>query len=233
MIVIVCGQHRSGSTLAWQVAYELLRSRHSVSAPMGASSRQLWLHALRPRHVRMMKVHFSPSMRRKQFPTWGARYIYTYRDPRDVVASLIRKGRYPIGHERRGPTGVSAIVQRELRGDKFWTRREHAWIGRYETISQDMPGMVRSLADFLDITVTDEEVERITAFVSPERQRERVRDVASSGIDPGLRITSHHITDGREGAWRTTLTPEEVAAIETIAGDWMDSHGYLRELPPR
>lgn len=233
MIVVICGQHRSGSTLAWQIARELLGTTRSVSTPLRTPSRFLRLHALRPRHVRMVKVHFSPSLRKKDFPQWGAKYIYTYRDPRDVVASLIRKGRYGIGDPRRGPQGVRAMARRELWGDKFWRTRKTLWVGKYEEISQDIPALVLSLASFLDVDIDEVEVERITDFVSIERQRTRVNNVRSSGVDPDLRITSHHITDGSQGSWRKTLTPEEVTEVQSLAGAWMASHGYLCEQPPR
>lgn len=233
MIVVVCGQHRSGSTLAWQIAHELLTTTRPVSSPLRTEPSRLWLHALRPRHVRMVKVHFTPAVAKRHFPQRGARYIYTYRDPRDVVASLIRKGRYGPDHERRGSKGVQAIVRRELRGDEFWRTREDLWIGRYEDIATDVPGLVASLADFLGVPVDDELTARIGEHVSVERQRDRVADLRDASVDPSLRITSNHITDGQEGAWRSTLTPDEVAAIEAVAGEWMRAHGYVCELPPR
>ena len=67
MIVVVCGQHRSGSTLSWQVAHELLTTVTSVSAPWSTPREDLRLHALDPLDVRMVKVHFSPVMKKKHF----------------------------------------------------------------------------------------------------------------------------------------------------------------------
>lgn len=233
MIVVVCGQHRSGSTLTWQIAHELLITARSVSSPLRTEPRRLRLHAMRPRHVRMVKVHFSPVLNKEDFPQRGAQYLYTYRDPRDVVASLIRKGRFAPGHERRGPEGVSAMVRRELRGDRFWRTRENLWIGRYEDIATDVSGLVATLAAFLRVPVDEQLIARISDHVSVDRQRTRVEDVRESGVDPSLRITSNHITDGREGAWRATLTPDEVAAIEVVAGDWMRENGYDCGQPPR
>jgi hypothetical protein len=233
MIVVICGQHRSGSTLAWQIVHELLSRTRSVSSPLRTPASRLRLHALRPRHVRMVKLHYSPALSKNQFPQRGAQYIYTFRDPRDVAASLIRKGRYSPEHQKRGPEAVTAMIRRELRGDAFWRTRESLWIGRYEDITQDISALVHSLAAFLQVSADDETVALISEHVSVERQRERVAEVRSGGIDPSLRITSNHITDGQEGAWRATLTPDEVAAIEDVAGDWMRAHGYSCEPPPR
>lgn len=233
MIVVVCGQHRSGSTLAWQIAYELLSTTRPVSSPLRTDPTRLWLHALRPRHVRMVKVHFTPALAQHRLPQRGAQYVYTYRDPRDVAASLIRKGRYGPDHEKRGPKGVKAMVRRELRGDEFWRTRENLWVGRYEDIVADMPALVTSLAGFLDVPIDDDLTARIVEHVSVERQRDRVADLRDAGVDPSLRITANHITDGQEGAWRSTLTTDEVAAIEAVAGDWMRDHGYVCERPPR
>jgi hypothetical protein len=69
-------------------------------------------------------------------------------------------------------------------------------------------------------------VAEIAADVDLEAQRARVRAALESGIDEGDRITSNHITDGRSGAWRDTLTPEETAAVESESAPWLAKHGY-------
>jgi hypothetical protein len=177
----------------------------------------------------MAKVHFRPALDRGEFPDDGARYLYTYRDPRDVVASLYRKGRYKPDDPERGARPSRLIVRRELRGDEFWTSKSDVWIGRYEDFRDDVPGLVRTLADYLDISVDDARVSTIVAEVDLAAQEERAKAARERGVDDDLRVTSNHITDGREGAWRDTLTPEELVAIEAESARWLVEHGYAVE----
>ena len=174
----------------------------------------------------MAKFHYRDSTRRWLFPQVGARYLYSYRDPRDVVASMYRKARIPVGDERRGVARTLAIARTELRGDAFWRTRRNLWVGRYEDFHADVPGLIRGLADFLDVEVTEADETRILAAVSVDAQRQRVLDLPAQGYDADLRITFNHITDGRWGAFRQTLTPEECDQIERSFAHWLVRYDY-------
>ena len=221
--------HRSGSTLVWQIARNLLADQPGLRNPRGVATKEFVAAADNPDDLLMAKVHFRPALDRADFPDEGARYLYTYRDPRDVVASLFRKARAKPGDPERGNRNSRLIVRRELRGDEFWTTQKDVWIGRYEDFRDDVPGLVRSLAGYLEIPITEMRVAAIVREVDLAAQEERAATAKEQGIDDDLRVTSNHITDGREGAWRDTLTQEELVAIEGEAARWLVEHGYSVE----
>ncbi len=218
--------HRSGSTLVWQITRQLLDGAPGLRNPRGVSTEEYPAAAANPDDLLMAKVHFRPALDRDEFPDEGARYLYTYRDPRDVVASLYRKGRYKPDDPERGARPSRLIVRRELRGDEFWTSKSDVWIGRYEDFRDDVPGLVRTLAGYLDVPVDDARVTEIVREVDLAAQEERAKAAREHGVDDDLRVTSNHITDGREGAWRDTLTSEELVAIEAESARWLVEHGY-------
>lgn len=218
--------HRSGSTLVWQITRQLLDGAPGLRNPRGVSTEEYPAAAANPDDLLMAKVHFRPALDRDEFPDQGARYLYTYRDPRDVVASLYRKGRYKPDDPERGARPSRLIVRRELRGDEFWTSKSDVWIGRYEDFRDDVPGLVRTLAGYLDVSVDDARVAEIVREVDLAAQEERAKAAREHGVDDDLRVTSNHITDGREGAWRDTLTSEELVAIEAESARWLVEHGY-------
>lgn len=221
--------HRSGSTLVWQIARQLVDGQPGLRNPRGVSTEEYPAAARNPDDLLMAKVHFRPALPRDDFPDEGARYLYTYRDPRDVVASLFRKGRAKPGDPERGARNSRLIVRRELRGDEFWTSKGDAWIGRYEDFRDDVPGLVRELAGYLAVSVDDDRVAAIVRDVDLSAQEERAKAAKQHGVDDDLRVTSNHITDGREGAWRDTLTSEELVAIEAESARWLVEHGYAVE----
>lgn len=218
--------HRSGSTLVWQITRHLLDGTPGLRNPRGISTEEYPAAAANPDDLLMAKVHFRPALDRDDFPDDGARYLYTYRDPRDVVASLYRKGRFKPDDPERGARPSRLTVRRELRGDEFWTSKSDVWIGRYEDFRDDVPGLVISLANYLDVPVDDARVEAIVREVDLAAQEERARAAREHGVDDDLRVTSNHITDGREGAWRDTLTSDELVAIEAESARWLVEHGY-------
>ena len=218
--------HRSGSTLVWQIARHLMDGHPRLRNPRGLSTDTFPEAAADPEDLLMAKVHFRTAMARDDFPDEGAKYLYTYRDPRDVVASLYRKGRLKQGDAQRGARNSRLITRRELRGDAFWRGRADVWVRRYEDFKDDVPALVGDLARYLDVEVTGARVEEIVALVDIAAQEERAEQARRHGVDEDLRVTSHHITDGRAGAWRDTLTTEETEAIEAESAAWLVAHGY-------
>ena len=221
--------HRSGSTLVWQITRLLLDGNPGLRNPRGISTTEFPAAAADGSDLLMAKVHFRPSMPREDFPDDGAKYLYTFRDPRDVIASLYRKARLKPEHPDRGARNSRLTVRRELRGDAFWRSKPGVWVRRYEDFKDDVPALIRDLAGYLGVPVDDQRVAEITAEVDLAAQAERAVQAKRHGVDDDLRVTSNHITDGRQGAWRDTLTDAEVVAIEGESALWLVEHGYQVE----
>ena len=229
MLVLVCGMHRSGSTLVWQITRLLLEGQPGLRNPRDVELKDFSAAAADPEDLLMAKVHYRPTFAEEEFPREGAIYLYTYRDVRDAIASLYRKGRYTKRDPRRGPRNSRLAARREMAGSEMWTSMPGVWVAKYEDFREDVPGLVLNLARTLQVEVSDERLSAICAEVDIDAQKQRVQAALVVGIDEDSRITQNHITDGREGAWRDTLTEGELGAIELETGAWLVTHGYLVE----
>ncbi|WP_370561652.1 sulfotransferase domain-containing protein [Cyanobium sp. NS01] len=231
MLVVVCGMHRSGSTLVAQLAKGLLSASCELTVSsngLGSSVEQMHARASDPAHTWLAKVHIPRRELRRALPDQGALYLYTYRDVRDALASAWRKNRFLFGSEDRGPTIAAKFVREEIEIGAVFEDRRHCWIGRYETIVNDIPSLVNDLESFLDLSVSTALKQELVEEAAPDKQRQRSQLVSTGDQLVRLEtfITTNHITDGRFGAWKETLSVEEAIASEHAARDWLRQKKY-------
>lgn len=231
MLVVVCGMHRSGSTLVAQLAKGLLSACGKLTISdngLGHSVEEMKARARDPERTWLAKVHIPRRVLRRALPDDGARYLYTYRDVRDALASAWRKNRFLFGSEERGAEIAAQFVREEIEIGAVFEDRRHCWIGRYETIVNNLPSLVDDLERFLDLSTSAALKQELVAEASPEKQRQRSQQVSSGDRSVRLDtfITTNHITDGRFGAWKETLSVEEAIAAEHAARSWLRQKGY-------
>lgn len=221
---------RSGSTLTFQVTRALLELNNKITVTepqtgIGVDPIDIPSVAASPDIV-LTKMHTVSKSLREQLPKKGAYYIYTARDPRDAVASLIRKGRLSKNDPAR--VGFAKdFAKKERIGSLLYPKMPNSWVGFYEDFVDDVPYLIRSLAKFLNIDVTDEWVINLADELDIDKQRERSQAVREDfSVRQKTRLTVNHITDGRPGSWRETLLPSEIADIENQFIDWMLRNGY-------
>ncbi len=228
--MIICGMRRSGSTLTFQVTRALLELNHKITVTepqtgIGVDPEDIPRVAASPEIV-LTKMHTVSKSVRDQLPKEGAYYIYTARDPRDAVASLIRKGRLSKNDPER--VGFAKdFAKKERIGSLLYPKMPKSWVGFYEDFVDDVPFLIRSIAKFLDIKVSEEWIMNLADELNIDKQRERSQAVRQDfSVRQQSRLTVNHITDGRPGSWRETLLPNEVLDIETQFIDWMLRNGY-------
>lgn len=232
MLVIICGMHRSGSTLVAQLVKGLLEAQEiplTVSDNGLASTvEEMHARAADPSRIWLAKVHQQARRFRDGLPDKGAFYFYTYRDIRDALASAYRKNRLILGHPKRSPESLQSFLNAQLKAGKIFEARANLWCGQYENFVNDLSGLSHELAQALNIHPTPQLIQNLVSAASPEEQRKRVDQLTQGDqtVRTSSFITSNHITDGREGAWKDTLTVSEAEMAERIAGCWLKSKNY-------
>jgi hypothetical protein len=154
----------------------------------------------------------------------GARMIHIVRDPRDRYASIIRR------YEGR-TKGVGAAMGRWLssqrQGHRNLARHPDRYLFvRYETLARTPEPTLRRICEFLDEDY-DADMLRMGA-VNGEDDWDGNSSFGS--FAPGT-ISTRSI-----GRYRSTLSPRQIAFIQTCANRMMRAHGYTLDpvrLTPR
>ena len=172
---------------------------------------------------------FAPAMRRAGASRWcektprnllyadrlatafpDLRFIHIVRDGRDVVASMLAKGFWPIaaGHEfprmapYRGPVELEAAA-------RYWT--DVLELG--DVITAGLPSGSYHEIRFEDLVA------------DPRRQLETICAFLDEGFDERLLqqdLSRHHV-----GRWRESLGPAEAARVEELMTPMLAKKGYL------
>ncbi len=191
-------------------------------------------------HRRFLKTHlpvdalvFSPR----------AKYLYIGRDARDVVWSMYNhhvnanQSWYDALNETPGRVGPPiepppADIRQYWRdwmdrdGHPFWPFWDNVrswWAVRdlpnvmfvhFADLKRDMPGTMRSIADFLEIPIDEDRWETILEYCSFDWMKENAtKSVPLGGAfwDAGAQV---FINKGVNGRWRDALTAEDIAEYE-------------------
>jgi hypothetical protein len=230
--IFVGGMIRSGSTLQFQIV------KHLVEGDLGGSS--LGFQEASEIDARLaaaesdqgtrfpcvVKSHVCTAGIRERLEQGSAAAFYTYRDIRDIVVSGSRNFRIPVDEFISGRLLDQAIGESYL-----WTSNPAVSSAAFEFLMGDMAAWIRGMMECLGIAPDEPRVAELVAAYSIDRQRERMKaashtDMQGFSVDPETLLHRDHIDRAAVGGWREVLDADQVARIETIAGDWMSDHGY-------
>lgn len=173
------------------------------------------------------------------------RVIYVVRDPRDVVVSLFyfqRKRRiiedsYPLDQF------VSRFIAGEAVGPPrlgSWQQNVGSWLAmrendptflllRYEDMLRETESALRKIASLLGVDATPERisqaVERSSALEMRGLEKVQGKEWHQS---KGTRQEIPFVRSARSGGWKTALSKDAAAEIESAWGPLMDRLGYER-----
>src|SRR5579863_4569857 len=189
---------------------------------------------------RILKSHecFQP-----QYP----RVIYLVRDPRDVAVSFYHHNVKARNISDDYP--MASFVPRFIAGEfdrKFgswrdnvlsWTvlRKDDPWflMLRYEDMKRDTANALVNVVAFLDrcsfrkIDSSPQALQQAIELSSPERMRALEKQEAGNWVlTKGTRSDKPFVRSATSGGWKSQLSPESVAEIESAWGSLMQNLGY-------
>jgi hypothetical protein len=244
MDVLCVGMYRACSTWQYEVASHLVE-RHLSGRPMGYVTGESYasLVAREPQaeEPRVLKSHEGHPAFARALAAGKAKAVYSLRDPRDVVYSMLHKRSQTFDTFLRG-----GMIHQIVANDRYWrSQPQGTWlVQHYETLVADPAGGVRELANFLDIKIDRAESREIAAEYSFEANQKRTKAsedrLRHAGIDlhdPKYATHSddrtllhwNHLREGRTGGWRKTATPRERAILERILGEWLGENGFSQD----
>lgn len=229
--VFCCGLMRSGSTLQYQLASELVersgRGQRVPWTPAGEVPSLVEAHAGSAEQL-VVKVHSTTEEIRREFLEGRAVGLFIYRDMRDAVASAIVK-------DGRDIVDVATFVKTQLRNYQSWTLLPNMLVSRYEDVILGLEREVQRIADHLGLELSPEELEAVASAHTIQRQRQRIEAAKEERrftrlgrhkFDEVTLLHTNHISTGQAGRWRRVLKTYEVETVEELAGGWLSARGY-------
>jgi Sulfotransferase domain len=219
-------RHRDGQRLGYLTSDEYAELVRSEGSGPSVPARRRW---------RVLKSHDGAPCFARALAAGRACVIYSYRDVRDVVFSMMHKRGLPFEKLLREGT-----IHQILANDRFWACQPDVMVQRYEDLITDPVGGVVGLAHHLGIALEPGEAERIAGEYSQESNRARTTALRARLQEAGVDLSSpsnaqicdastllhwnHMRTAG--SSWRELATLQETVLLHRLCGRWLQAHGY-------
>jgi len=161
----------------------------------------------------------------------GDKFIYLYRDPRDVALSEYYYRQWERGVEKKPPIKdfTTFLKEQFVKGGDYGTWRIHVlfWtqktdkanlVIRYEDLYEHTEDVLSSVLEVLGYIPTKEEVRRAVELTSFNRCIEMAEKEEVHTLKRGLK--------GRPGRWKEEMNEEQLEIIKSFCGDVMEMLGY-------
>jgi hypothetical protein len=142
------------------------------------------------------------------------RAIHSYRDIRDVAASLI-KFIPKLNDDILEQSLVATMAESDA-----WMQEADGYAYRYEDMMSNPAEEIEKIAEFLGYLVGASEMAK---KFSLENNRGLL---PSSGKTPNNVWWHNHIDDGKVGKWEDVLTPSQIDMVGRIGLNWQRKMGY-------
>lgn len=242
MYVICAGMYRACSTWQYEVIAHLLETHWNgvrlgyLTGEKFTAFDDVW--ADRPGWC-VLKSHEENPRFSATIAAGRALAVYSYRDIRDVVFSLMHKRRVTFETLLR-----QGMIHQVLVNDRYWRSRPGVLCQRYETLIADPIAGVEQLAAHLGMTLAQGEAAEVSGEYSFQANRQRMLKMGQRLKDKGVDLDDpanvqyydcrtllhwNHLREGRVGNWRDLATPRQRAILARLCDPWLAENGYETE----
>jgi hypothetical protein len=231
--------YRSCSTWQYQVASHLVethRNARRIGFLFGNQFAELDQSSGEPAW-QVLKSHEGHEAFARALEQGRALGLYSYRDLRDVVFSLMHKFDLSFADV----LFKERLLEGCLASDRFWTSQPNMLCQRYEDIIRDPAKAIKGIAAHLQIALGEEETQAIASDYSFEANLERTQAIRKRFNDLGVDLTRHenalandhesllhwnHLRSGSSTGWQSAANQQERAELARICGEWLIARGY-------
>lgn len=181
---------------------------------------------LKTHHLAHMMIGMgeaAEALEKREIPPFivpNVKFLWVIRDPKDVVLSMMRINSMNF-EDHKFP--LAAFVKAFLAGKTnrgCWAQHTREWYECYkkhpknvlpliyEDGKKDPEGTARHVAEFLDINLTPDELQKCLEFSSFDKMKEM-----SKGAE------TQHMSRGQVGGWRERFTPDMLEAFNKMCSD--------------
>jgi len=223
MLLYIAGVRRSASTLAFQMASELVgesnRIRHWRERPKGVlTNKKTWWTVKGHGYVEEWEEAISNGM---------IEIFSTVRDPRDVVVSIMQLYGYPKGKKSSAKEVLDrGWVQKDISAQNKWRSNfpEHYTCLRYEDFHKSIHVLPLHMQSLMNIPKDTNVAYELAERFSYENNRERTKKQKKTHADL---MFPKHVQTGMIDMWKYFLAPKEILMIqEELGEDWFRENGY-------
>jgi len=236
-LVLSLGVPRSGTTFVFNTLRELWAARgvefKSVNANYPETSEFLRRYGFK-RHVLLHAHNVQPEVQRV-LDRPDVRAFFNYRDPRDVVVSLMKLHDY---------TFETCLRLAEISFEQYRAARRFASVMfiAYAAVVGEPARVIEEVADRMGIPVSAAEIARVGEATSIEAHRRVMQAVSTDRVPVQIRanpqrllkessthfITDRHIQSGVDGRWREELSAGQQEVALRRFGPLLVELGYER-----
>lgn len=225
--------YRSGSTLQYQVASELVEINNLGNRVEWMSLDTLIDHisSINSQGYKVLKTHEINSSLEDFIKknSDNVKILYIFRDLRDVFLSHMIKNNLSFDEVYKSDFLIKCINLYDR-----WTNLNNVYISRYEDVVNDLKLEVKRIAEFLKINIDEKNIDIISEKYSFVRQQERIieinrRNMSSYGslkFDKENLLHHNHLNKGEVGGWKNYFSREQIDMLNSKIGNWLSILGY-------